>query len=88
MDREAALIRSEMSQIRAEIDRKLQLLKARTRDLSPRRLSERYLGPYPLDRTIGTGLALLGVKMAWGHWRDGHRRARVRAALESYGRGS
>jgi hypothetical protein len=88
MDREAALIRSEVSQTRAEIDRKLQLLGARAHDLSPRRLTERFLPDYLLDRTIGAGLTLIGMKMAWKHWRNGHnRRARVRAALESYGRG-
>lgn len=87
MDREAALIRAEMSHTRAEIDRKLELLEARARDLTPRRLSQKYMPPYALDRTIGAGLTLIGLKMAWSHWRNGHnRRARVRHALESYGR--
>jgi hypothetical protein len=87
MDREAAVIRAEMSHTRAEIDRKLELLEARARDLTPRRLSQRYLPEYALDQAIGAGLTLAGLAMAWSHWRNGHdRRARVRAALESYGR--
>ena len=87
MDREAALIRAEMSHTRAEIDRKLELLEERARDFTPRRLSERSVPEYAVDRALGVGLTLLGMKMAWAHWRNGHhRRAQVRAALESYGR--
>jgi hypothetical protein len=87
MDREAAVIRAEMSVTRAEIDRKLERLEARARELTPRRLSERYLPAFALDRAIGAGLTLLGVTMAWSQWRNSlGRRARVRAALESYGR--
>ena len=87
MDREASVIRAEMSHTRAEIDRKLELLEARARELTPSRLSERYLPEYTLDRALGTGLTLLGMSLAWRNWRNGHdRRARVRAALESYGR--
>ena len=36
MDREAAVIRSEMSQTRAGLDRKLSQLEARARDMTPR----------------------------------------------------
>jgi hypothetical protein len=76
-----------MSHTRAEIDRKLSLLEERARDLTPRRLSERYVPEYALDRTLGAGLALIGMKMAWSRWRAKRdRQARVRAALESYGR--
>ena len=87
MDSEAAVIRAEMSQTRAELDRKIGLLEARARELTPRRLTQRYMPEYALDRAIGAGLTLLGAGMAWRHWRNGNgNRAKVRAALESYGR--
>ena len=87
MDREAAVIRAEMSQTRLELDRKLALLEAQARELTPRRLSERYLPPYAIDQAIGAVLTAIGVKMAWTHLRaNHHRRAKVRAALRSYGR--
>jgi hypothetical protein len=87
MDREAAVIRAQMSQTRAEIDRKLALLEARARDLTPRRLTERFVPPYTVDRAIGALLLLVGLRMAWAQLRRAQRRTRVRAALESYGRG-
>ena len=46
MDSEAAVIRAEMNQTRAELDRKIGLLEARARALTPRELSERYLPDY------------------------------------------
>ncbi len=86
MDREAAVIRAEMSRTRADIDRKLALLEARARELTPRRLSQRYIPEYALDRVIGAVLTLIGAGMAWRALRGPARRNRVRAALESYGR--
>jgi hypothetical protein len=86
MDREAAVIRAQMSHTRAELDRKIGLLESRVKELTPRRLSQRYLPTYPIDRALGGLLTLIGLKMAWSLWRNGGRRARVRAALESYGR--
>ena len=86
MDREAAVIRAQMSRTRAEIDRKLALLEARARELTPRRLTERYVPPYTVERAIGVLLILAGLRMAWSQLRQGRRRARVRAALEAYGR--
>jgi hypothetical protein len=86
MDREAAVIRAEMSHTRAELDRKLTLLEARARELTPGRLSQRYMPAYAMDRALGGILTLIGMRMAWSRWRNGGRRARVRAALESYGR--
>ena len=87
MDREAAVIRSEMSQTRAEIDRKLALLEARARELTPRRLTARYVPEYSVDRALGALLTVVGLKMAWSQLRAQRtRRTRVRAALESYGR--
>jgi hypothetical protein len=88
MDREAAVIRAEMSHTREKLDRKVALLQARVHEMSPRRLSERYVPDYLVDRMIGGILTLIGVRMAWSLYRGGRRsrRARVHAALESYGR--
>ena len=88
MDSEAAVIRAEMNQTRAELDRKIGLLEARARALTPRELSERYLPDYFAERVMGTVLTAVGLKMAWSRWRrtNHDRRRRVRAAVESYGR--
>lgn len=87
MDREAALIREEMSHTRAELDQKLSRLEARARELRPRTVARRYMPEYAVDRAIGTALTLIGARLAWRHYRNGFgRRARVRAAFASYGR--
>jgi hypothetical protein len=87
MDREAAVIRAEMNQTRAQLDRKIGLLEARARSYTPRQLSERYLPDFLAERVIGSVLTLLGATMIWSRWRNHRdRRARVRAAVESYGR--
>ena len=87
MDREAAVIRAEMNQTRAQLDQKIGLLEERARAYTPRQLSERYLPDYMAEKVLGTVLTLVGVKMAWSSWRANHRRrARIRAAIEGYGR--
>lgn len=87
MDREAAVIRAEMSETRAQLDQKLGLLEEKARALTPQRLSERYLPDYLGERVIGTILTLVGVRMAWTRWRaNRNRRAQIRAAIASYGR--
>lgn len=87
MDREAAVIRAEMNETRAQLDQKIGLLEAKARALTPARLSDRYLPDYFAERVFGSLLTLIGAKMAWSRWRAGqNRRARVRAAVESYGR--
>ena len=87
MDSEAAVIREEMNQTRADLDRKLSQLEARAEQLRPRTVVRRYMPDYPLDRAIGTLLTFIGTRMAWRHYRNGFgRRARVRAAVASYGR--
>lgn len=87
MDREAAVIREEMSHTRADLDEKLARLEARARELRPATMARRYMPEYAIDRAIGTVLTLIGTRMAWRHYRNGFgRRARVRAAFESYGR--
>ena len=80
MDREAAVIRSEIDQTRVELDQKIARLEERARELHPRR----YLPDYLLDRTIGATLTLIGACMAWSHWRHRtHRSARLRAELSA-----
>ena len=87
MDSEAAVIREEMNQTRAELDQKLSQLEARAEQMRPRTVVRRYMPEYPLDRAIGAVLTAIGTGMAWRHYRGGNgRRARVREAVESYGR--
>jgi len=86
MDREAAVFRAEMSRTRAELDEKLSRLEARARELTPRRLTERYMPEYLWERVIGSVLTLVGIKMAWSQYRNRqHRRDRVRGAMAAYG---
>jgi hypothetical protein len=86
MDREAAVLRAEMSRTRAELDQKITRLEARARELTPRALSQRYMPEYVWERVIGTVLTLVGVRMAWSRYRHlQHRRERVRGAMASYG---
>jgi hypothetical protein len=87
MDREAAVIRSEMSHTRADLDRKLGLLQERAREMTPRRYVQRHMPEYPVERAAGALLTLAGVFMAWRMYQGRvRRRAQVRAAMESYGR--
>ena len=85
MDSEAAVIRAEMSQTRANLDRKITQLEARARELTPREISRRYLPDYFVDQVLGGILMLVGVRLAWAaHRRRAHRRAIVRAAMGGY----
>jgi hypothetical protein len=87
MDREAAVIRSQMSKTRIDLDQKIDRLEARARELTPRQMARRYMPDYPLDRAIGAMLALIGSTMACWMWRNHYgRRARIRAAMQTYGR--
>lgn len=87
MDREAAVLRAEMSRTRAELDDKLAALQSRVSELSPQKLSDRYVPEYFVDRVIGSILTLVGVKMAWSELRARqHRRTRLRAEMAAYGR--
>jgi hypothetical protein len=69
MDREAAVIRSEMSQTRADLDRKLSELESRARDLTPRRYVERHMPDYFMERAIGSALLAVCGWMAWRRYR-------------------
>jgi hypothetical protein len=75
-----------MSQTRAELDRKITQLEARAKELTPRRLTERYVGDYVWEKVIGSVLTLVGIKMAWSQYRHRlQRRDRVRGAMAAYG---
>jgi hypothetical protein len=76
-----------MSQTRADLDRKLAELQTRVSDMTPRKVVQRSLPEYFAERVIGSVLTLAGLRMAWRQYR-GHigRRAKVRAAIASYGR--
>ena len=87
MDREAAVIRSEMSQTRADLDRKIAELEVRAKELTPRAYARRHMPPFLLDRVIGGVLTLVGVRMAWGMIKRRRRhRHDVREAMAAYGR--
>jgi hypothetical protein len=82
MDREAAVLRAEMSRTRAELDDKLVRLQARVSELTPQRLTERYVPDYLVDRVIGGVLTAVGLRMAWSMYRQRrNRRERLRGAL-------
>ena len=77
MDREAAVLRAEMSRTRAGLDQKLSLLEQKVNDMTPRRIAQRYLPDHFADRAIGGVLALIGLKMAWSRYRaQKHQRER------------
>jgi hypothetical protein len=86
MDREAAVIRAEMSHTRAELDRKITRLEARAQAFTPHQLKERYVPEYFVDRVIGGVLTLIGARLAWGMYRKNRNRRDVRAAAAAYGR--
>jgi len=83
MDSEAAVIRSEMSQTRAELDYKISQLQRKAHDLTPRSVVSSYMPERALDYAIGGVLTLVGAKMAWGRYRARRsRRERLIASLQ------
>jgi hypothetical protein len=83
MDREAAVIRSEMSQTRAELDYKISQLQRKAHDLTPRSVVSRYMPERALDYAIGGVLTLIGATMALGRFRARRsRRERLIASLQ------
>ena len=83
MDSEAALVRSEMSQTRAELDYKISQLQRKAHDLTPRSVVSSYMPERALDYAIGGVLTLVGAKMAWGRYRARrNRRERLIASLQ------
>ncbi len=69
MDREAAVLRAEMSRTREQLDEKLTLLRGKVNDLTPRRVAQRYMPEYFADRALGGILTLIGLKIAWSRYR-------------------
>ena len=86
MDREAAVLRAEMSRTREELDQKLSMLQAKVSDLTPRRLTQRYMPEYFLDRVVGGILTVVGLKMAWAQYRGFRHRRKLQGELSGYGR--
>ena len=87
MDREAAVIRAEMSQTRAELDRKISRLEARAHEFTPRQLTRRYMPEYFVDRVIGGILTLIGARLAWGMYRKrSNDRERIKTIASAYAR--
>jgi hypothetical protein len=85
MDREAAVIRAEMSHTRAALDRKITQLESKARELTPRELTRRYIPEYAVDRAIGAMLTMIGIRLAWGmSRRRNRRREAIRAAMGGY----
>jgi len=83
MDSEAAVIRSEMSQTRAELDYKISQLQRKAHDLTPRSVVSHYMPERALDYAIGGVLTLVGAKMALGRYRARRsRRERLIASLQ------
>ena len=82
MDSEAAVIRSEMSQTKAELDYKISQLQRKVHDVTPRSVVSRVMPERALDYALGGVLAFLGARMAWGRLRARrHRRERLVARL-------
>jgi hypothetical protein len=82
MDSEAAVIRSEMSQTKAELDYKISQLQRKAHEMTPRAVAGRYMPERALDYAIGGVLTLVGARMAWGRYRaNRQRREQLRAAL-------
>lgn len=69
MDREAVVIRSEMSQTRAALDQKIAALEARAHDYTPREYVRRHLPDYAAEKFIGSLLLLVGLTLAWKGYR-------------------
>ena len=83
MDSEAAVIRSEMSQTKAELDYKISQLQRKAHDLTPRSVVRRYMPDHALDYAIGGVLTLIGTRMAWGRLRaHRQRKERLIASLQ------
>ena len=84
MDSEAAVIRAEMSQTKAELDYKISQLQRKAKDMTPRSVVSRVMPERTLDYALGGVLTLVGARMAWGRYRAHRsRRDRLRATLQT-----
>ena len=87
MDSEAAVIRSEMRQTKAELDYKISQLQRKTHAMTPRAVARRFMPERALDYAIGSVLTLVGARMAWGRLRargDRHELRKTLAAGQSW----
>jgi hypothetical protein len=83
MDSEAAVIRSEMTQTKAELYYKISQLHRKTKDLNARNVVRRYMPERTLDYAIGGVLTLIGAKMALGRMKARrNRRERLITSLQ------
>lgn len=69
MVREADLIRSEIDQTRSNLDSKLMRLEARAREMTPRRVAQRFVRERAFERVVGSTLMVAGALMAWRKYR-------------------
>ena len=84
MDKEAAVIRAEMSQTKAELDYKISQLQRKAKDMTPRSVVSRVMPERALDYALGSVLTIVGARMAWGRYRaQRNRRDRVRTSLQT-----
>jgi hypothetical protein len=82
MDSEAAVIRAEMTQTKAELDYKISQLQRKAKDMTPRSVVGRIMPDRAIDYALGGALTLLGARMAWRQYRALRtRRERLRAQL-------
>ena len=84
MDSEAAVIRAEMTQTKAELDYKISQLQRKAKNMTPRSVVSRFMPERAIDYALGGVLTLVGARMAWGRYRSQrHRRERLRASLQA-----
>ena len=84
MDSEAAFIRAEMSQTKAELDYKISQLQRKAKNMTPRSVVRRVMPERTLDYALGAVLTLMGTRMAWGRYRASrNRRERLRESLHT-----
>ena len=69
MDSEAAVVRSEISQTKAELDYKISQLQRKKEQMTPRAVASRYMPERALDYVIGSVLTMVGATMAWKRYR-------------------
>ena len=86
MDREAAVIRAEITQTKAELDYKISQLQRKAKDMTPRSVVSRMMPARTLDYALGGVLTVVGARLAWGRYRAiRNRRERLRAELDAAG---
>ncbi len=64
MDREADVIRSDISHTRADLDRKLTKLETLAREMAPRNYARRFVRERRFEQILGSALMLAGGMLA------------------------